>query len=60
MRMSFDGKESFKEAVESLRFNSGDPNTRQQMCNGMPLEDFDDNITPTDQLHFGEWEAAVV
>ena len=61
MRMSFDGKESFKEAVESLRFNSGDPNTRQQMgSNGMPIEDSDDNITPSDQLHFGEWEAAVV
>ena len=55
MRMSFDGKESFKEAVESLRFNSGDPNTRQQMgSNGMPIEDSDDNITPSDQLHFGE------
>ena len=57
MRMSFDGKESFKEAVESLRFNSGDPNTHLQIgSNGMPLEDSDDNITPSDdsELHFGE------
>ena len=38
MRKSFDGNESFKEAVESLRFN----NERQQMgssSNSMALED---------------------
>ena len=51
MRMSFDDEESFKEAVESLRFNSSDPNTRQQMgsSDSMPLEDYErdeDNITP--------------
>ena len=36
--MSFDDEESFKEAVESLRFNSSDPNTRQQLesSNSMP------------------------
>ena len=34
MRMSFDDEESFKEAVESLHFNSGDPNARQQMGSG--------------------------
>ena len=55
MKLSFDDKESFKEAVESLRFNSSDPNTRQQMgsSNSMPLQDSErngDNIIPSDQI----------
>ena len=64
MRMSFDDEESFQEAVESLRFNSSDPNTRQQMgsSNSMPLNDSEwnedrDNITQVIQLHPDEWEA---
>ena len=64
MRMSFDDEESFKEAVESLRFNSSDPSTRQQMgsSNSMPLNDSEwnedrDNITQVIQLHPDEWEA---
>ena len=67
MRMSFDDEESFKEAVESLRFNSSDPNTRQQMgsSNSMPLNDSEwnedrDNITQVIQLHPDEWEAWAV
>ena len=43
MKLSFDNEESFKEAVESLRFNnpSSDPNASQQMgsISSMPLED---------------------
>ena len=57
MRMSFDDEESFKEAVESLRFNSSDPNTPQQLesSNSMQLEDSErnedhDNITPSDPI----------
>ena len=57
MRLSFDDEESFKEAIESLRFNSSDPNTRQQMgsSNSMPLEDTErnedrDNIAPSDPI----------
>ena len=60
IKLSFDDKESFKEAVESLRFNSSDPNTRQQMksSNSVPLEDSDfwakrneDNISiPSDPI----------
>ena len=51
MRMSFNDEESFMEAVESLRFNSSDPNTHQRMgsSDGMPLEDSErneDDITP--------------
>ena len=53
MKLSFDNEESFKEAVESLRFNnpSSDPNAQQQMgsSNSMPLEGSErneDNITP--------------
>ena len=58
MRLSFDDEESFKEAIESLRFNS-DPNTRQQMGsnNSMPLEDTERNdaadrdyIAPSDPI----------
>ena len=45
MRVSFDDEESSKEAVESLRFNSSDPNSSQQMGsrNSMPLEDTERN-----------------
>ena len=45
MRLSFDDEGSFQEAVESIRFNSSDPNTRQQMGsnNSMPLEDTERN-----------------
>ena len=54
MKMSFDNEESFKEVVESLRFNSSDPNTRQQLgsSNSMPLERNEDreNITPSDPI----------
>ena len=41
MRLSFDDEGSFQEAIESLRFNNSDPNTRQQMGSGnsMSLED---------------------
>ena len=55
MKMSFDDDESFKEAVESLRFNSSDPNTRQQMgsSNSVPIQDserIEDNIIPSDPI----------
>ena len=57
MRLSFDDEGSFQEAVESLRFNSSDPNTRQQMGsnNSMPLEDTErnedrDDIAPSDPI----------
>ena len=45
MRLSFDDEGSFQEAIEGLRFNSSDPNTRQQMGsnNSMPLEDTERN-----------------
>ena len=54
MRMSFDDEESFKEAVESLRFN----NERQQMgssSNSMALEGSESernegNIIPSDPI----------
>ena len=55
MRLSFDDEGSFKEAVESLRFNN--PNTRLQMgsSDSMPLEDSErnedlDDITPGDPI----------
>jgi len=53
--MSFDDEESFKGAVESLRFNSSDPNARQQMgsSDSMALEDSErneDDITPSDPI----------
>ena len=58
MKLSFEDEESFKEAVESLRFNnpSSDPNARQQIgSNSMSLEDSqpnseenEDNIIPSD------------
>ena len=59
MRLSFDDKGSFQEAIESLRFNnSSDPNTRQQIgsSNSMPLEDSErnadrrDGISPSDPI----------
>ena len=61
MKLSFDDEESFKEAVESLRFNTSDPNhdTGQQIgsSNGMPLEDTErndaadrDDIAPSDPI----------
>ena len=59
MRLSFDDEGSFQEAVESLRFNSNDPNTRQHIgstsSNGMPLEDTGRNedrneIAPRDPI----------
>ena len=51
MRLSFEDEESFKESVESLRFNNSDPNAHQRMgSNSMPFEDDsernEDNITP--------------
>ena len=57
MKLSFDDNESFKEAVESLRFNnpSGDPNASLQIESSitMPL-DFDerneDNISPSELI----------
>ena len=59
MRLSFDDEGSFKEAIDSLRFNSSAPNTRQQMgsSNSMPLEDTErndaadrDDIAPRDSI----------
>ena len=67
MRLSFDDEESFQEAIESLRFNSSDPNTRQQMGsnNSMPLDDTERNdAADRDDIvirfRFSEWEAAAV
>ena len=58
MRLSFDDDESFRGAIESLRFNnpSSDPNVRQQLgsINSMPLEDSErnqDNIIPSDPFN---------
>ena len=57
MRLSFDDEESFKEAIESLRFNNSGPNTHQQMGSGnsMSLEDTGrnedrDDIAPSDPI----------
>ena len=59
MRLSFDDEQSFKEAVESLRFNNppSDPNVQQQVgsSNSMPLQDSErsedrDNITLNDPI----------
>ena len=61
MKLSFDDKESFKETVESLRFNNppSDPNAQQQMGSSsnsvpaVPLEDYErngDNIIPSDPI----------
>ena len=67
MRLSFDDEGSFQEAVESLRFNNSDPNTRQQMGsnNSMPLDDTERNdAADRDDIvirfRFSEWEAAAV
>ena len=52
MKMSFEDDESFKEAVESLRFNNSDLNTLGS-CNSTPLqgsERNEDNITPSDPI----------
>ena len=55
MKLSFDDQESFKEAVESLRFDNppSDPNTPQEMgsSGSMPLQNSErneDNITSSD------------
>ena len=54
MRLSFNDEESFKEAVESLRFNN--PPSDQLTIgssNNMPLEDperNEDNIFPSDPI----------
>ena len=57
MKLSFDDNESFKEAVESLRFNHSDPNTPQQsggnITSSMPLGDSEtneDNIIRSDPI----------
>ena len=55
MKMSFDDEGSFKEAVESLHFNSGDPNARQQIgsSNSVSLQDSErdeDNIIQSDPI----------
>ena len=57
MKLSFDDEESFKEAVESLRFNNpaSDPNAQQQMgsSNSVPLEDSEwseENTIPSDLI----------
>ena len=55
MRLSFDDKESFKEAVESLRFNNptSEPDPQIGSSNSLPLEDYErneDNIIPSDPI----------
>ena len=55
MRLSFDDEESFKEAVESLRFNNpaSDPDPQTGSNNSIPLEDYkrnEDNTTPSDPI----------
>ena len=59
MKLSFDDEQSFKEAVESLRFSDppSDPNVQQQVgsSNSMPLQDSErnedlDNITTNDPI----------
>ena len=53
MKLSFDDQETFKGAIESLRFNNSDPNTRQQMGsnNSMPLrEDSDSEWNEDDNI----------
>ena len=57
LRLSFDDAESFKEAVESLRFNnpSSNPNASQRFgsITSMPLEDSErneDNTFPSDPI----------
>ena len=53
MRVSFNDEDSFKEAVESLRFNSSDPSQQLGSSNSMPLENSEmneDNVTPSDPI----------
>ena len=53
MRVSFNDEDSFKEAVESLRFNSSDPSQQLESSNSMPLENSEmneDNVTPSDPI----------
>ena len=56
MKLSFDDNESFKEAVESLRFNnlSSDPNASLQIESSisMPLdfERNEDNTSPSESI----------
>ena len=55
MRLSFDDEASFKEAVESLRFNNpaSDPDAQVGSSNSMPLEYYErneDNSTPSDPI----------
>ena len=59
MRLSFDDEDSFKETVESLRFNNlpSGPNASQQMgsSGSIPLEDSEterngDDTFPSDQI----------
>ena len=57
MKLSFDDEESFKEAVESLRFNNpattSEPDPQMENCNSLPFEDYErneDNITPSDPI----------
>ena len=68
MRLSFDDEESFKGAVESLRFNNppGDPNS-QPKIGSMPLEeserneDLDNITTPSDPItlrRMGSWSTS--
>ena len=55
MRLSFDDDESFKETIESLRFNHPASNPDEQMgsSNSIPLEGCEgneDNIFPSDLI----------
>ena len=53
MRLSFDDEESFKEAVESLRFNNPPSDQHIGSRNSMPLENSErneDNISPSDSI----------
>ena len=53
MRLSFNDEESFKEAVESLRFNNPLSDQHIGSSNSMPLEDSErneDNISPSDPI----------
>ena len=65
MRLSFNDEESFKEAVESLRFINlpSDPNASQQFGSSsmMPLQEYEsngDNITPSDPITFRRVESS--
>ena len=65
MRLFFNDEESFKEAVESLRFINlpSDPNASQQFGSRsmMPLQEYEsngDNITPSDPITFRRVESS--